>query len=94
MQKEFEARTRIKMRVLNQLGKLLARHVEYCRVHHELRPKEGDHINRDGGTTKITISERYYGQRPQWKRAPFGARVMARQRVGRASSSEGRYGAG
>ena len=56
IQKEFEARTRAKVRILDQLGKLMMRHVEYI-VNHVQRREQMD---LDGSTAKVTIFERYH----------------------------------
>ena len=89
IRKDFEARTGLKVRILDQVGNLLMRHVEYVMnriTHWHL-------INLDGGTSNVTTFERCCGQSPEYTIAPFGAKVVAMSGVEQARSQEGRCGA-
>ena len=89
IRKAFESRTGWKVSFLDQIGKLMMRHVEYVMNHIQRRSM----INLDGTESKVTTFERYYGQSPEYTVAPFGTKVMARLRIVQASAQEGRYGA-
>ena len=47
----------------------MMRHVEYVMNHIQ----GWDLINLDGGTSKVTTFERYFGQSPEYTIAPFGS---------------------
>ena len=90
IRKDFEARTGVGVRILEQVGKLLMRHVEYVMNHIQCKCL----LNLNGGIRTVTTSERCYGQSPVHTIAPFGAKVSAILREEQASPQEGRYGEG
>ena len=66
VRKDFELRTGLKVRIFDQIGKLLMRLVEYVMNHIQRR----DLMNRDGSMSNVTTFERCCGQSPEYTAAP------------------------